>query len=296
MTYLPVPDTPNEPLSSVLQTLRMKVREENSYEGANLKQISGRVYGGQVFAQAVVAARATVADEFAGREIHSITAAFLRPGALDVPTQFDVEEVLDGRSFSTRRVHASQQGKTILTARASFQELQPGVEHQTPMPDAPDPLTLDSSAALFANIDHPAAKAMSSANAIDMRHVGGGIWMKPAPVSEEPLLIWFKLRNSMPNGATQLLHRAILAYSSDQFMLEPVMRRHGMFWTSPQLSLATLDHAIWWHRDIDMSDWVLAELTSPSAQGGRGLSLARFFQDGRHVATMSQEGMVRSRT
>ena len=110
-----------------------------------------------MFAQAVVAARATVADEFAGREIHSITAAFLRPGALDVPTQFDVEEVLDGRSFSTRRVHASQHGKTILTARASFQELQPGVEHQTPMPDAPDPAT-DSSAALFANIDHPAPK------------------------------------------------------------------------------------------------------------------------------------------
>lgn len=295
MTYLPVPSPPDEPLSSVMRTLRMKVREENSYVGSNLHQISGRVYGGQVFAQAVVAARATVANQYASREIHSITAAFLRPGDLDVPTQFDVEEILDGRSFSTRRVHASQRGKTIFTARASFQEIQPGVEHEERMPHAPDPKTLESSVTLFAGIDHPAARVMSSTNAIDMRHVGGSIWMKPAEPSDDPVLIWFKLRNRMPEDASQLLHRAILAYSSDQFMLEPIMRRHGMHWTNPKLSLATLDHAIWWHRDINMSEWVLAELTSPSAQGGRGLSLAKFFQDGRHVATMAQEGMVRSR-
>ncbi|WP_241969062.1 acyl-CoA thioesterase [Trueperella bialowiezensis] len=273
----------------------MQEREPGSYVGSNLHQISGRVYGGQVFAQAVVAARATVADEYAERQIHSITAAFLRPGDLDTPTHFDVEEILDGRSFSTRRVFASQNGKTILTARASFQESQPGVEHETPQPAAPAPESLESSAAFFASFDHPAAKAMSSTNAIDMRHVGGAIWLKPVPITNEPTLIWFRLRNRMPADAPQLLHRAILAYSSDQFMLEPILRQHGMYWTSRNLSLATLDHAIWWHRDIDMSEWVLAELTSPSAQGGRGLSLAKFFQDGRHVATMSQEGMVRSR-
>lgn len=295
MTLLPVPQTPEEPLSSILATLRMEQRKPGSFVGSNLYQLSGRVYGGQVFAQAVVAARATVAEEFNGREIHSITAAFLRPGKLDVPTQFDVEDVLDGRSFSTRRVLASQNGDTILSARASFQEIQPGAEHESPPPEAPDPDTLESSAEFFASLDHPAAKVMSSTNAIDMRHVGGPIWLKPAPEPSDTLLIWFKLRNQMPPNAPQLLHRAILAYSSDQFMLEPVLRKHGMYWASQDLSLATLDHAIWWHRDVDMSDWVLAELASPSAQGSRGLSLAKFFQNGRHVATMSQEGMVRSR-
>lgn len=293
MTYLPVPETSDEPLSSLLRTLKMKEREPGSYVGTNLRQLSGRVYGGQVFAQAVVAAHATVADEYSSRQIHSITAAFLRPGNIDVPTHLDVEEVLDGRSFSTRRVHASQNGKTILTARASFQELQAGVEHESPVPDAPDPLSLPSSADYFATLDHPAARLMNSTNATDLRHVGGPIWLKPAPITDEPTLIWFRLRNPMPE-ASQLMHRAVLAYATDQFMLEPVMRRHGMYWLSPDLSLATLDHTIWWHRDVNMSDWVLAELISPSAQGGRGLSLARFFQDGRHIATMSQEGMVRT--
>ncbi|QOR48309.1 thioesterase family protein [Trueperella pecoris] len=295
MPYLPVPETSDEPLSSVLRTLNMKEREPGSYVGSNLDQLSGRVYGGQVFAQAVVAAHATVGNEYRNREIHSITAAFLRPGRLDVPTQFDVEEVLDGRSFSTRRVHASQEGKTILSARASFQEVQPGVEHETAMPQTPDPESLPSSVSYFANMDHPLGTAMNTTNATDMRHVGGPIWVKPVPPTEDATLIWFRLRNPMPAGSSQLMHRALLAYATDQFMLEPVMRRHGMYWMSPDISLATLDHAIWWHRDVDMSDWILAELTSPSAQGGRGLSLARFFQQGRHVATMSQEGMVRTR-
>lgn len=294
MSYLPTPETNDEPLSSVLRTLKMKECEPGSYEGTNLNQVSGRVYGGQVFAQAVVAAHATVADEYLSRQIHSITAAFLRPGRLDVPTRLDVEDVLDGRSFSTRRVHASQNGKTILTARASFQEIQPGMEHESPMPDAPAPETLPSSADYFANMDNPVGRIMNSTNATDLRYVDGPIWLKPSPHRSERTLIWFRLRNPVPD-TSQFMHRALLAYSTDQFMLEPVLRRHGLFWMSPKLSLATLDHSIWWHRDVNMSEWILAELTSPSAQGGRGLSLARFFQDGRHVATMSQEGMVRSR-
>lgn len=295
MTVLPIPETPNEPLSSILSTLRMRVREPGSFEADNLPQVSGRVYGGQVFAQAVIAARATMTNDLADRQIHSITAAFLRPGKLDVPINFDVEEILDGRSFSARWVHASQEGKTILSARASFQKVQPGVEHASVQPEAPDPETLMSSVRFFETVDHPLAKAMASTNAIDMRHVGGPIWIKPVPETDGHTLIWFKLRNPMPPYSSQLLHRAILAYAADQFMLEPVLRRHGMYWLSKDLSLATLDHAIWWHRNVDMSRWVLAELTTPSAQGGRGLSVAKYFQDGKHIATMSQEGMVRSR-
>ncbi|QJC21464.1 acyl-CoA thioesterase [Arcanobacterium buesumense] len=293
--FLPVPQSTEEPLASILRTLRLRVREPGSYTGTNLSQINGRVYGGQVFGQAVMSAWATVMDTYPHRDIHSITAAFIRPGDQHEPINFDVEEVNDSRSFSTRRVHASQHGKTILSCRASFQEQQPGVEHSSSMPWAPHPHSLESSVEFFANFDHPASKHMHTTSAIDMRHVDGPIWVKPAIKRDGHTLIWFKSRNPMPAGTTQLLHRAMLAFATDQFMLEPVMRRHGMFWLSPDISLATLDHAIWWHRDVDMADWVLAELDSPSAQGGRGLSIAKFFQNGVHIATMAQEGMTRTR-
>lgn len=291
----PVPESSEEPLASILRTLRLEVREPGSYIGTNLSQFNGRVYGGQVFGQAVMAAWASVMDSYPDRDIHSITAAFMRPGDQKEPISFDVEEVNDSRSFSTRRVHASQFGKTILSCRASFQERQPGVEHASEVPCAPDPETLESSVEFFANFDHPASKHMHTTSAIDMRHVDGPIWVRPAAKRDGHTLIWFKIRGEMPAGSSQLLHRAMLAYATDQFMLEPVMRMHGMFWLSPDISLATLDHAIWWHRDVDMSDWVLAELDSPSAQGGRGLAVAKFFQHGTHIATMAQEGMTRSR-
>lgn len=293
--YLEIPSTEVEPLAAILNTLRLKVRADKSFEGTNLVQFSGRVYGGQVFGQAIMAAFATVDEELSGRNIHSITAAFIRAGDQSKPIAFDVEEVNDSRSFSTRRVHASQDGHTIFSCRASFQEDQPGVEHASVQPEAPDPETLHSSAEFFANFDHPAARAMHSTNAVDLRHVDGPIWVKPAKTKEPRTLIWFKMRNELPPGSPQILHRAILAYATDQFMLEPIMRAHGMFWLSPDVSLATLDHTIWWHRNVNMSDWVLAELNSPSAQGGRGLSLAKFFQNGIHVATMAQEGMTRTR-
>ncbi|MDP9800381.1 acyl-CoA thioesterase-2 [Arcanobacterium wilhelmae] len=291
-TYLTMPQTDAEPLGSVLRTLQLREISFGTYEGNNLNQVTGRVYGGQVFAQAVIAAAATLGNGESDREIHSITAAFLRPGDLREPVHFEVEEILDGRSFSTRIVHASQGGRMIFNARASFQEVQPGVEHESPTPHAPDPVSLASSTDFFANLDLPVARMMNSTNAVDIRHVQPPLWVRPAPATSEPNLIWFRLRSPLPE-AGQTLQRALLAYATDQFMLEPIMRMHGMFWLDPAVSLATLDHQIWWHRDVDMSDWVLAELSSPSAQGGRGLAVAKFFQKGRHVATMSQEGMVR---
>ena len=295
MSVLSIPVTEEEPLATVLSTLRMTILDQRKFRGTNLQQISGRVYGGQVFAQAVVAAHATLDGDLSDREIHSITAAFLRPGDITIPIELEVEEILDGRSFSTRRVNALQDGKTLFTARASFQKHQEGVEHSSPMPSAPDPESLPSSVAFFAALDRPDARQMNHTNAVDMRHVDGPIWIRPQEDRNPRTKIWFRLRSPMPAESSQLLHRTMLAYASDQFMLEPVMRAHGMFWMSKDLSVATLDHSIWWHRDVDMNRWVLAELNSPSAQGGRGLSVARYFQDGQHVATMAQEGMVRSR-
>ncbi|MCF2705861.1 thioesterase family protein [Arcanobacterium haemolyticum] len=290
-----LPDCDTEPLASLFNTLRLSRIGDNRYRGINLPQITGRVYGGQVLAQATMVAADTVPGGPEERLAHSITAAFLRPGKIDVPLEFEVTELNDGRSFSTRSVHALQDGRIIFTARISFQLRQPGPAFGTPMPDVPLPDNLPSSVDFFARIDNEWGHIMSSTNAIDMRHVDGHIWVKPARERTPRQQVWIKTRSPMPEGSSRLLQRAMLGYAADQFMLEPVMRANGLHWTARDMSIATLDHAIWWHRNFDLSDWVLADLESPSAQNGRGLVIARFFQNGKHIATMSQEGMVKVR-
>ncbi|MGO1638549.1 acyl-CoA thioesterase [Ancrocorticia populi] len=296
--YIGLPECTNEPLASILNTLRLERLGDNAYRGSNMRQLGGRVYGGQILAQATVAAADTVnlgtdPDE---RLAHSITAAFLRPGGTDTPTEFEVFELNDARSFSTRSVRARQNGTIIFTARISFQLLQPGPSFGTPMPEAPDPESVPSSVDFFAQVDNHWGHLMSTTNAIDMRHVDGNIFVRPADPPTNHTQIWFRTRSKMPEGSSKLLQRAMLGYSCDQLMLEPVMRNTGIFWGHPAASVATLDHSIWWHRNFDVSDWILADLESPSAQNGRGLSIAKFFQDGKHIATMSQEGMVRLRS
>lgn len=289
-----VPESTTEPLASLLNTLRLERLGDNLYRGNdNLPQLSGRVYGGQVLAQAVMAAADTF-DDCDARPIHSQTAAFLAPGDVKKPISFEVEVISDGRSFATRLVHALQDSTIIFTARDSFQFKQPGVEHEDEAPDVPGPENFPSSVDLFASVDHPAARFMSSTNSLDMRHVNGQIYLRPAKEIQPTIYIWFKTRSPIPAEASQTLKRAILAYAADQFMLEPILQNHGLAWSTPGIALATLDHTTWWHRDVDPTSWVLAELHSPSAQGGRGLTLAKFFQNGDLVATMAQEAMVRS--
>lgn len=286
-------ETDREPLASVLNTLRLRREGENRYRGEiNLPQLSGRIYGGQVLAQAVVAATDTLGDP--DRLIHSQTAAFLAPGDVTKPVDIEVNVVNDGRSFSTRRVLVTQGERTIFSARDSFQLRQPGVEHHDHPPRVPWPDELQSSVDIFSSVDHPAARFMSSTNAIDIRHVDGDMYLQPNASRSSTPRIWFRTRSPLPENTPQSLQRAMLAYAADQFMLEPIMHAHGLCWATPGISLATLDHTTWWHRDVNCSDWVLAELHSPSAQGGRGLTLAKFFQSGELIATMAQEGMVRT--
>lgn len=285
-------ETDREPLASVLNTLRLRKGENNTYRAeTNLPQLSGRIYGGQVLAQAIVAATDTLGDS--DRLIHSQTAAFLAPGDVKKPLDLEVKIVNDGRSFSTRRILVRQDGQTIFSARDSFQLRQGGVEHHDQPPEVPWPDELRSSVEIFSSVDHPAARFMSSTNAIDIRHVDGDMYLQPNPSRSSTPRIWFRTRSPLPEETPQALQRAMLAYAADQFMLEPIMHAHGLCWATPGISLATLDHTTWWHRDVDCSQWVLAELHSPSAQGGRGLTLAKFFQGGTLVATMAQEGMVR---
>lgn len=277
------------PFTALRDVLALEQIDENTFVGQSLPQLNGRVYGGQVLAQALLAAGAT---NPAGRQPHSLHGYFLRPGVLDVPIRLEVERLRDGRSFSARRVHAFQGDKAILSMITSAQEDQPGIDQQQPMPAAPDPETLDSAVAKLSTIEQPVAKFWTSTAAFDVRHVGSSLYLGPDRNGDDRQMVWLRARGTL--GDDQLMHRAMMIYACDQLMLEPVMRRADLDWGTRGLSIASLDHAMWWHRDARADEWLLYVQSSPSAQGGRGLGSARVFaQDGTLVASIAQEGMIR---
>ncbi|MBO3084564.1 acyl-CoA thioesterase [Cellulomonas fengjieae] len=281
-----------DPISSVLGILRLEddPSTADQFTGHSLPQPGGRVFGGQVLAQALLAAGRTVPDD---RFPHSLHGYFLRAGDVREPITFSVERLRDGRSFTARRTHALQGGKAILSMIASFQEQQPGFDYADDMPSGiPGPDEVPSGLELLGGVDHPVAKFWTQEAAFDVRHVEGSIYVHPAEQPTGHQAVWFRSRGALPDD--QLLHRALLAYACDQVMLEPILRRAGRSWMTEGLSIASLDHAMWWHRDVRVDDWLLYVQSTPSAQGGRGLSAARVFtQDGTLVASIGQEGMVR---
>ena len=250
----------------------------------------GRVFGGQVLAQSALAAIRTVE---AGRTIHSMHGFFLRPGDMNLPITFSVDRIHDGRSFSTRRTQAYQHGLPILSMIASFQDADEGLEHQAPMPEGvPEPESLPSAAELLAGIDHPVARVWANGRPFDMRHVESPIYVSVQGEHVAHQAVWFKTVGQMPDDPD--LHRAALAYASDYSILEPVMRRHGIPWAQPGFKAASLDHAMWWHRFGRVDEWMLYVQESPNAIGGRGLALGRIYsRDGRLLASVAQEGMIR---
>ena len=290
------PDTEaiaKDPLGHLLTVLQLDYHGaetgEDVYAGVSMHQPNGRVYGGQVLAQALLAAGATVDRR---RLPHSLHGYFLRAGDIHQPVDFAVERLRDGRSFSARRTHAFQSGKAILSMISSFQEDQDGFEHSTPMPDVPAPDEVLSAQELLGGIDHPVADFWSRQSAFDVRHVEGSLYLGASGENSHHQAVWMRSRGPVPDD--QLLHRALLVYACDQIMLEPVLRAGGHSWMTPGLSVASLDHAMWWHRDVRVDEWLLFVQSSPSAQGGRGLASARVYsQDGTLVASIAQEGMVR---
>lgn len=264
------------------------------FRGQSQKQPHGRVFGGQVLAQGVMASGRTVRAVEGGdeRRLHSLHAYFMRPGDDTQPITFSVERMRDGRSFSTRRVHAIQHGKPILSMSCSFQVPDTGLDHQDPAPEAPEPTTVPSLAEVFGGIDHPGARHLAEDRAIDQRHVEGNLFVAPASERVADQRVWMRAIGDLPDDP--LVHEAVLAYASDYSLLEAILRRHGRTWTSPGLRAASLDHAMWFHRPARADDWVLYAQHSPSAQGGRGLGIGRMFtRDGSLVATVAQEGMLR---
>ena len=259
------------------------------FVGGNQPQPWGRVFGGQVLAQCLVAAGRTVPPE---RPVHSLHAYFLRSGDLREPITFAVERLRDGRSFSARRVHALQREQPILAMIASFQVPDVGLDHQAPMPDVPEPEDVPTTAQLLAGIDHPAARYWSRERPVDLRHVEAPVYLRVEGDRVAHQAVWLRAVGSLPDDA--VLHAAVTAYASDYTMLESVLRRHGIAWATPGLKAASLDHAMWWHRRARADEWLLYVQESPSASGARGLGLGRMFgRDGRLVASVAQEGMVR---
>ena len=279
-----------DPLRTVLDVLTLDRIDADTFTGTSLPKPGGRVFGGQVLAQSMLAAGATVGHD---RLPHSVHGYFLRAGDVAQPITFAVERLRDGRSFSARRTHALQAGVPILAMTTSFQVEQTGVEHaDTPPPSVPPPDGIRSALDVLAPIDHPVAAFWTQASAFDLRHVEESIYLAPAQVRTDRQMVWMRARGPLPDN--QVLHRALLAYACDQVMLEPILRRHGKSWASPGLSIASLDHAMWWHQDVHVDQWLLYVQSAPSAHGGRGLGAARVYtREGTLVATIAQEGMIR---
>ena len=310
-TPYPVPVATEEPLGSVTRVLALSEAAgdgdgdgrpvlEDVFTGASLPQLSGRIYGGQVVAQGLLAGAATLADDdgrLSERLPHSVHAYFMRGGRPDEPVSFTVERLHDGRSFSQRRTTASQGGVPILTMISSFQEVQGGADLHIEAPEVPRPEELRSALEIFRTVDHPVARFLGRTAAFDLRHVEGNVYLGPGEERSGVQHLWARSRGRLPAGASQTVHRALLTYMCDQVMLEPALRSQGLSWRSRGMSLATLDHTQWFHRDVDVCDWMLFVQDSPSSQGGRSMVRAEVFDaSGRLVSSIAQEGMIRTPT
>lgn len=284
----------SDPLSGFLGALDLTDTgartSEDIFTGPSQWMPHGRVFGGQVLAQSLVAAQRTIA---ADRFVHSMHGYFLRPGKVDQPITFSVDRIHDGRSFSTRRTQAYQEGVPILSMIASFQDVDEGLEHQATMPEGiPEPETLPSVAEHLGLIDHAVARFWANERPFDMRHIPSPVYLSVEGERVAHQAVWLKAVGPLPDDEN--LHRAALAYASDYSILEPILRRHGIPWATPGLKAASLDHAMWWHRFGRVDEWFLYVQESPNAIGGRGLSLGRLYRrDGVLMASVAQEGMVR---
>lgn len=281
-------------VKDLLQLLDLEELDKNLYRGVSSPVGSNRVFGGQVLAQSLIAAMRTVPED---RVLHSIHSYFILSGDLEVPIIFQVEQVRDGGSFSSRRVRAVQHGKVIFVMAASFQLRQDGFDHQITMPNisTPDQLVsweeivtkfgdqLPENYKRFLNLDRP----------IEFRPVE---LINPAlPGKSQPFRhVWMKAKGLMPDDIRT--HQSVLAYTSDYNLLTTALLPHGNAASLSNVQLASLDHAMWFHRDFRMDEWLLYAIDSPSASNARGFTRGNIFdKEGRLVASVVQEGLVRIR-
>lgn len=278
----------------LLEVLDLEPLEVNIYRGTNRDIGSGRVFGGQVLAQALVAARRTIEED---RDAHSLHGYFILPGDLEAPIVYFVDRLRDGRSFTTRRVTAIQHGRAIFNLSASFQVRESGPEHQVAMPAVPAPDELVSELEQIRRqadrIPVSLRGVLTQDRPLDFRIVAPQDPIDPAR-SEPVRHVWFRVIGELPDDI--LYHQAALAYASDYGMLATVLQPHGLGIRAPGLQVASLDHAVWFHRPFRADEWLLYAIESPAAAGARGFALGRVFtRAGTLVASVAQEGLTRLR-
>ena len=279
-------------VAELIELLALERLEDNLFRGLSRDIGTKYVFGGQVLGQALSAAQKTVDDE---RHVHSLHAYFLRAGDIAAPIVYEVDRARDGKSFSTRRVVAIQHGEPIFNLAASFQREEPGVEHQLTMPEVPKPEDLEpqepADPARLEQISATLKRWLLHEGPFEFRHVYPRDEIKP-PKRPPYQQVWFRLVDRIADDA--VLHRAMLAYASDFHLIGTTTFPHGISYLQPNVQMASLDHAMWFHRAFRIDEWLLYSCDSPSAQGARGLARGMIFSaDGTLVASTAQEGLIR---
>jgi acyl-CoA thioesterase II len=281
----------NQLLEDLIKVMTLERLEINLFRGQSRDIGSPQVFGGQVLGQALVAATQTVEN----REVHSLHAYFLRRGDFNSPIVYEVDRAWDGKHFSTRRVVAVQHGAQIFNMSASFQLPEQGVDHQITMPDVPMPESLEDMQTLYRAALTKAPEAMR--RVLEQKRPFEFRPVEPPDFSRAQKLppiahVWFKAVAPLPDD--EALHRCLLAYASDFGLLGTALRPHALSMLSNKLVIASIDHAMWFHRKVRVDDWLLYAMDSPSASGARGFTRGSLFsRDGRLVASASQEGLIR---
>ncbi|MGI9481171.1 MAG: acyl-CoA thioesterase II [Hyphomicrobiales bacterium] len=284
-----------EAVDKLIEILDLEPLEQNLFRGRSPQVGWQRVFGGQVIGQALVAALRTVEDD---RPVHSLHGYFMRPGDPSVPIIYETERYRDGRSFTTRRVVAVQHGKPIFTMAASFHVHEEGFDHQIDMPDIPMPEDLPSEKELLEEhrdrMPENMRKFFERDRAIEMRRAVGRSLFDASP--QEPVQhVWIRATGNLP--ADKALHQCVLAYASDLTLLDTSLVPHARNLFDPELMLASIDHALWFHRDVEADDWLLYSQDSPSASGALGFNRGCIYnRQGVLVASSAQEGMIRVRS
>ena len=282
-------------LDELVTLLALERIEENLFRGQSQNLGWGIVFGGQVLGQALSAATQTVPAE---RRVHSMQAYFLRPGDAKKPIVYDVDRIRDGGSFTTRRVVAIQSGEPIFNMAASFQVEEPGFHHEDAMPDVPAPESLRTERERLAALGERLPKVFRERALADrpfeLRPVDDSsdiILAGPMPPTR---MVWLRASGTLPDDPG--VHRAMLAYVSDNAFITTSLLPHGVGWHTPGMQVASLDHVMWFHESFRADEWFLYAIESPKAHGARGLVRGKVYtRDGRLVATTAQEGLIRKR-
>ncbi|HIY71891.1 MAG TPA: acyl-CoA thioesterase II [Candidatus Luteimonas excrementigallinarum] len=282
----------SSPASELIELLSLERLEQDLFRGQSRDIGTRYVFGGQVLGQALSAAQATMTHP---RPAHSLHAYFLRAGDVDHPIVYEVDRTRDGGSFSVRRVTAVQHGKVIFFCAASFQEGEQGAEHQLSMPEVPRPDDISPLAPLPAEtlekLPTKVQRWLDRAGPFEFRHVYPRDDLDP-PKRPPYQQVWFRLAEKV--GDAPELHRALLAYASDFHLLGTATFPHGISYYQPNVQMASLDHALWFHRPFRADEWLLYSIDSPSASGSRGLARGMIYDiHGHLVASTAQEGLIR---